>query len=107
MPSMRAARRFVFAIVLILSAALSARPQSADESTSSSPESELLAVAAAEGARGVYVFYTQSFVEKENKRASYKGSIYGAIQDVQLKGCELKINIYLVDNFSVTGGKSQ
>jgi len=50
--------------------------------------------------RGVYVFYKQSFIDKENKRASYQGSIYGAIQKFELNGCELKIETVIVDKFA-------
>ncbi len=102
----RGTRRLVFAGFLILSFGLpSAQPQTSSEPSSKSPEAALLAIVAAEAKRGVYVFYAQTFIDTENKRASYRGSVYGAIQDLKLNGCELKVETTIVDNFSGTVGK--
>ncbi len=68
--------------------------------------SDLTSLAAEEAKRGVYVFYTQSFVDKENKRASYRGSVYGAIQEFELNRCELHIEAMIVDKFAGTVGKA-
>ena len=103
---MRGTRRFVFGWFLVLSFGVPpAQPQSISQPRSKSPEAALLAIAADEAKRGVYVFYAQSFIDTENKRASYRGSVYGAIQDLKLNGCELKIETTIVDNFSGTVGK--
>lgn len=64
--------------------------------------SALSSLTAEEAREGVYVFYTQSFVDKENKRASYHGSIYGALQKFELKECELHIESVIVDRFAGT-----
>ena len=68
--------------------------------------SDLAALAAEEAKRGVYVFYTQSFVDKENKRASYRGSVYGAIQKLEVNRCELHIEAMIVDKFAGTVGRA-
>ena len=87
MTGMRGTRWLVFGWFLVLSFGLpSAHPQTTSEPTSNSPEAALLVTAAAEAKRGVYVFYAQTFIDAENKRASYRGSVYGAIQDLKLNG---------------------
>jgi sporulation protein YlmC with PRC-barrel domain len=65
-----------------------------------------LDLAAAEAKRGVAVFYTQSFIDKENQRATYQGSVYGAIQEVKMNGDEMTIETLMVDKFSGTVGKA-
>jgi len=107
MPRIQQAGRIVSACFLILFVALRpTRSQSANESGASSPEAKLLDLAAAEAKRGVVVFYTQSFIDKENQRASYQGSVYGGIQDVKLNGDEVTIEMLMVDKFSGTVGKA-
>jgi hypothetical protein len=74
---------------------------------SESPEAVFLAGAEAEGKRGAYVFYRQSFVDTDSNRATYRGSIYGAMQSVKLSECLLEAEILIVDLFSGTVGKTQ
>lgn len=78
------------------------RPQDGKQPIPAS--SDLASLAAEEAKRGVYVFYTQSFIDKENKRVSYRGSVYGAIQTFDVRGCEVKIEATVVDKFSGTVG---
>ena len=107
MTGMRGTRRLVFGLSLVLSFGLPpAQPQSISEPGSKSADAALLAIATVEAKRGEYVFYAQSFIDTENKRASYRGSVYGAIQDLKLNGCELKIETTVVDNFSGTVGNT-
>jgi hypothetical protein len=107
MTYIRGSRRLVFGWFLVLSFGVpSAQPQSVSESSNKSPDAALLAIAVAEAKQGVYVFYTQSFIDTEDKRASYRGSIYGSMQDLKLNGCELKIETTIVDNFSGTVGNT-
>lgn len=68
--------------------------------------SDPASLASEEAKRGAYVFYTESFIDKENKRASYRGSVYGGIQALKLNGCELKIETIIVDKFSGTVGRA-
>jgi hypothetical protein len=89
-----------FALLLVI-AVFPSRSQ--DHAGSSS---DLSSLTAEEARRGVYVFYTQSFIDKDNQRASYRGSLYGAIQKFELNGCELKIETVIVDKFSGTVGRA-
>jgi hypothetical protein len=41
-----------------------------------------------------------SFIDEENKKVSYRGSIYGVIKTVKLEGCHLAIDVLIVDKFS-------
>ena len=90
-------------LLFVVVAVCECRSQTAD--SPSSGASDLSSLAAEEARKGVYVFYTQSFIDKENKRASYRGSIYGAIQKFELEGCELRIEAVVVDKFAGTVGK--
>ncbi len=66
----------------------------------------LLLVAEAETKKGAYVFYTQHYIDKENQKAVYRGSVYGALKAFKLEGCSLKVDVVIVDKFSGTvGGK--
>jgi hypothetical protein len=76
--------------------------QHRDEPISAS--SDLVSLVSEEAKEGVYVFYRQSFIDKENKRASYRGSVYGSIQKFQLNGCGLTIESMIVDKFAGTVG---
>ena len=107
MPQIQQAWRIVCGCFLILFVAfLPTRSQSANESGASSPEAMLKDLATAEAKRGVVVFYTQSFIDKENQRASYQGSVYGGIQELKLNGDEVTIETLMVDKFSGTVGKA-
>ena len=100
-------QRIVSGCFLILLLTLPpSRSQSANEPGPSSAEAKLLDLAAAEAKRGVVVFYTQSFIDKENQRASYQGSVYAGIQEMKLNGDEVTIETLMVDKFSGTVGKA-
>ena len=66
---------------------------------------DLLTSAAAEEKKGASVFYSQSYIDKENKRATYSGSIYGVLKDVEVHDCEMGAEVLIVDLFSGTVGK--
>jgi hypothetical protein len=67
---------------------------------------DLSLAAEAEAKKGAYVFYTQHYVDKENQKAFYRGSIYGSLKTFELDGCSLKIDVVIVDKFSgIVGGK--
>jgi len=71
-----------------------------------SSRANLSTLAAEEARRGVFVFYTESFIDNDSQRASYRGSVYGAIQKFELDGCELKIETVIVDKFSGIVGRA-
>jgi hypothetical protein len=66
--------------------------------------SDLSFLVTEEAKRGIYLFYTQSFLDRENQRVHYRGSLYGAIQKFELNGCELAIEAMIVDKFAGTVG---
>ena len=69
-------------------------------------QAEFFRAAEAEEKRGAYILYDQRYIDKENQKAVYRGSIYGALKAVNLDGCLLKIDVVIVDKFSgVVGGK--
>ena len=70
-------------------------------------EKELRAEFDTEEQKGEYTFYTQSFVDKENQRAAYSGSVYGAIKDFAVDGCSIRIDTELIDSFAGIVGKKQ
>jgi len=91
------------AVLALGSAAYRALAQTAHPAGRFAPSSapgELLSTAAAEESRGIYVFYTQTYIDTDNERASYAGSIYGALQSIRLNGCKVTATVALVDRFS-------
>jgi hypothetical protein len=70
-------------------------------------EKNLLAVFDSEERGGEYTLYTQSFVDKENQRVAYSGSVYGAIKDFSVDRCSISINTVLTDSFAGIVGKKQ
>lgn len=74
---------------------------------SGAAEKELLAVFDIEERGGEYTFYTQSFVDKENQRVAYSGSVYGAIKGFAVDRCSISIDTILTDSFAGIVGKKQ
>lgn len=99
--------RTLFGCLLIIFAGVygGASQDGSQPVSAGAPSAELSSLVADEARRGIYVFYTQSFIDRENKRASYRGSVFGAIQKFELKGCELEIEATIVDKFSGTVGQ--
>jgi hypothetical protein len=52
--------------------------------------------------QGEYFFYTQSFYDGQNEPVFYQGSIYGAITDVTVDRCRIRINTSITDLFTGT-----
>lgn len=75
--------------------------------TGDESEKMLAAKMNSEERQGTYVFYTQSFIDRENKRADYRGSIYGAIQSFHLDRCHINLDILLQDYFTGKVGNSE
>jgi hypothetical protein len=73
----------------------------------SAAEKELRAEIETEERRGEYTFYTQSFVDKENQKVAYSGSVYGAIKDFAVDGCSISIDTVLIDSFAGIVGRKQ
>ena len=72
-----------------------------------SAQTLFLATATSEEKTGEYIFYTQSFKDQDNERASYRGSVYGVVQNVKLDGCTMTAEVLIADSFSGMVGKTQ
>ncbi|HZP06512.1 MAG TPA: hypothetical protein VFB43_16560 [Terracidiphilus sp.] len=68
---------------------------------------KLMAAMESEEQQGTYVFYTQSFIDRENKRADYRGSVRGAIRSFHADRCHMSFDIVLQDYFAGKVGKSE
>ena len=94
----------IFACLLILS---HGRPQllcqtgnPATTPPPSSAETSLLDALQTEQHAGTYLFYTQSYVDSDNQRVTYNGSVYGFIKHAELKDCSLNVDFIVADRYS-------
>ena len=71
----------------------------------SSSERYLVDLGAAENQTGTYVLYRQSYLDAENRKVSYSGSIYGAIKSIKAEHCVVTLDAQVVDLFSGIVGK--
>jgi hypothetical protein len=94
----------IFACLLILSHArsqfLCQTGKPATTPPPSSAESSLLDALQTEQHAGTYLFYTQSYVDSDNQRVTYNGSVYGFIKHAELKDCSLNIDFIVADRYS-------
>ena len=67
--------------------------------TAATARNDLISAFKAENKRGTSISYTQAYGPR-GRRVEFHGSIFGAIQDIQADGCELKIESMLVDLYS-------
>ena len=100
-------------IVIGLLLTVLAGPNSLSQSNSSfvgegdvSAERNLVASVESEEKKGVSVFYTQAFVDRENQRTFYSGSIYGVINAIKVNECQMEIDFIVADSFSGVVGKT-
>lgn len=111
MPRVLHPAAFALASLLAVSACASRSFCQANEpvekTSGASASNGLLDAVEAEEKLGTYVFYSQSFIDKENEKATYRGSIYGAIKAFYVSACELRLDIALQDYFSGTVGKNE
>ena len=94
----------IFACLLLLS---HARPQllcqtgkPATTPPPSSAETSLLDALQNEQHAGTVLFYTQTYIDADNQRVAYSGSVYGFIKHVELKDCSLNIDFIVADRYS-------
>ncbi|HWG21936.1 MAG TPA: hypothetical protein VG225_15505 [Terracidiphilus sp.] len=88
-------------LILALAGAASARCSGQEfASAVTDAGTAFLSDAEAEAARGMYLLYSQSFLDKQNERIVYRGSLYGVLRDVKLTGCEAEANVQIFDLFS-------
>jgi hypothetical protein len=63
-------------------------------------EDALLASLNAEKDHGVYTFYRQAYIDTDNRKAVYTGSIYGSITAFRVLDCTVNLEVAVVDHFS-------
>jgi hypothetical protein len=86
--------------LLLLTVPFCAGAQAPPSVTSNqSARDELLSLFQAENKRSTYIFYTQTY-SLHGRRIEFHGSIFGAIQDVQVTGCDLKVKSGIFDYYS-------
>jgi hypothetical protein len=97
----------VFVFVFALPAyAMAQSVAGAGPLTTVTARDDLMRTFEAESKRGTSISYTQTY-RAHGREVKFRGSIFGAIQDVQVDGCELKITSEIVDLYSGTiDGKS-
>ena len=77
------------------------------EEESDAVTAKFLASAEVESQRGVYAFYTQTFVDDQNERVAYDGSLFGVMRSAKIAKCTLQLEIEMADLFAGTVGKRQ
>ena len=61
---------------------------------------ELLDFIAAEQQRGSVLTYAQSYVDDENEKVSYKGTLYAGIHHFKLDECKVTVRVAIQDTYS-------
>lgn len=64
------------------------------------PEGELVDFIAAEQQRGSVLTYTQSYVDDENEKVSYKGTLYAGIHHFKLDECKVTVQVAIQDTYT-------
>jgi hypothetical protein len=63
---------------------------------------ELVDFIAAEQQRGSVLTYAQSYVDDENEKVSYKGTLYAGIHHFKLDECKVTVRVAIQDTYSGT-----
>jgi hypothetical protein len=66
------------------------------------PEDALITSLNAEKDRGEYTFYRQAYMDSDNRKAVYTGSIYGSITAFKVLECTVDLEVAIIDHFSGT-----
>jgi hypothetical protein len=92
---MRFVRRAIFVLTII------ARLPSISGDAQTTPEGgELLKFIASEQQRGSVLTYSQSYVDDQNERVSYNGTLYEGIHLFKLDECEVTARVAIEDRYS-------
>lgn len=102
--SRRAALTVKALLLFVTASALCAAQHSTEPD---SAQTLFLDTATSEEKTGEYIFYTQSFKDRDNDRASYRGSVYGVVRNVKLDGCTMTAEVLIADSFSAVVGKTK
>lgn len=107
---MHQARSSVFIVItaaLLAFCIVPARSQTSGEikAVPAAGEAPLIAAAEAEEKLGTYVLYTQSFLDQQNKWATYKGSVFAGLMALKVTDCEIRLSVVVQDIFTGEIGK--
>lgn len=95
---------YVMAVVYLASSILAQSSSDNSLPTPTAIRRDLMSLFQAESKRGTSLSYTQAYSLHKN-HVEFHGSIFGAIQEVQIDGCELKIKSMLSDLYSGNIGR--
>ncbi|HET6208538.1 MAG TPA: hypothetical protein VFD98_17100 [Terracidiphilus sp.] len=70
------------------------------------PERVLIRLLESDKKDGEWVFYTQRFLDADNKWAQYRGSVYATVKDIKISDCRIEFGARIVDRFIGLVGKS-
>jgi hypothetical protein len=82
------------AVLVLFAVAINAHAQMTPEG------GELIDFIAAEQQRGSVLTYAQSYVDDENEKVSYKGTLYAGIHHFGLDECKVTIQVAIQDTYS-------
>ena len=82
------------AVVVLFAVAINAHAQMTPEG------GELVDFIAAEQQRGSVLTYAQSYVDDENEKVSYKGTLYAGIHHFKLDECKVTARVAIEDRYS-------
>ena len=81
------------AVLVVFAIAINAQAQM-------TPEGELVDFIAAEQQRGSVLTYAQSYVDDDNEKVSYKGTLYAGIHHFKLDECKVTVRVAIQDTYS-------
>jgi hypothetical protein len=82
------------AVLVLFAIAINAQAQMTPEG------GELVDFIAAEQQRGSVLTYAQSYVDDENEKVSYKGTLYAGIHQFKLDECKVTVRVAIEDRYS-------
>jgi hypothetical protein len=82
------------AVLVVFAIAINAQAQMTPEG------GELVDFIAAEQQRGSVLTYAQSYVDDENEKVSYKGTLYAGIHHFELDECKVTVRVDIQDTYS-------
>jgi hypothetical protein len=82
------------AVLVVFAIAINAQAQMTPEG------GELVDFIAAEQQRGSVLTYAQSYVDDENEKVSYKGTLYAGIHHFKLDECKVTVRVDIQDTYS-------
>ena len=95
--------QIIFILLAISTSAFAQGSAVTPSTTTANARDELIRAFQSESKIGTHIFYTQAY-KAHGRRVEFNGSIFGEIQDLQVDGCELKLQSRLVDLYTGSVG---